>query len=265
MNISFIGGGNMAEVMVSAILDKGISSPEAIFVSDVSDARRQYLEKYRISVSSDNRQVVGKGEVVILAVKPQNLADVMAGLKGHLKPEQLVLSIIAGARLETLCQGLSHRAVVRSMPNTPARIGEGMTVWTASSVVTDEQKKKACSILGSMGKEIYVADEKYIDMATAISGSGPAYVFLFIESLVDAAVHIGIPEEMAMKLVLQTLLGAGHFLQKADRTPAELREMVTSRGGTTEAALRQFEEGGFRQLALKAVVAAYERAKQLGR
>ena len=264
MKIAFIGGGNMAEAMVSAILDKGIASPEAIYISDINEARRQYLEKYQVSVSDDNEKTARDGDVVVLAVKPQNLAELMDELNGHLRPEQLVLSIIAGIRLGMLCQGLNHRAVIRSMPNTPARIGEGMTVWTASSVATCAQRKKACSILGSMGKEIYVADEKFIDMATAISGSGPAYVFLFIESLVDATVHIGIPKEMAMKLVLQTVLGSGNFLQKSGMQPAELREMVTSRGGTTEAALRQFEQSGFSEMVSKAVVAAFERAKELG-
>jgi pyrroline-5-carboxylate reductase len=265
MKIAFIGGGNMGEAMLSAILNKGLSTKQAIFVSDIGEARRQHLEQeYCVSVASDNRLVAERGDVVILAVKPQNLAEVMAELNGQLKPAQLVLSIIAGARIDTLCRGLNHSSVVRAMPNTPAQIGEGISVWTATDEVTEPQKGWAASILGVMGKEVYVADEKYIDMATAVSAGGPAYIFLFVEALVDAAVDIGLPRDMAQELVLQTLLGSGRFLQKSGRESAELRRMVTSPGGTTAEALIQFEKGGFKDLVLKAVTAAYEKAKRLG-
>jgi len=265
MKIAFIGGGNMGEAILSAILNNELCSQQAIFVSDISQTRCQHLEQeYCVSVASDNRLTAGKGDVVVLAIKPQNLAEVMAELKGQLKPSQLVLSIIAGARIDTLCQGLNHRCVVRAMPNTPAQIGQGMTVWTSTTEVTEEHKEWAAAILGVMGKEIYFTDEKYLDMATAVSGSGPAYVFLFIESLVDAAVHIGMPQNIAQELVLQTLLGSGNFLQKSGKQPAELRAMVTSPGGTTAEALYQLEKGGFTGMVIQAVVAAYEKAKKLG-
>jgi len=265
MKVSFIGGGNMGEAILSAILNNELCRQQAIFVSDISETRCQHLEReYCVSVSSDNQLTAGKGDVVVLAIKPQNLSQVMTELKGHLQPSQLVLSIIAGARIDTMCRGLNHRCVVRAMPNTPAQIGQGMTVWTATAEVTAEQKEWAAAILGVMGKEIYVAEEKYLDMATAVSGSGPAYVFLFIESLVDAAVHIGIPRNTAQELVLQTLLGSTQFLQKSGKSPAELRAMVTSPGGTTAEALYQMEKGGFTGLVIQAVVAAYEKAKKLG-
>jgi pyrroline-5-carboxylate reductase len=254
----------MGEAMLSAILAKGLSSPEAILVSDISEARRQHLEQeYGVSVMSDNRLAVSRGEIVILAIKPQNLAELMAELSGQLKPAQLVLSIIAGAKINTLCSGLNHSSIVRVMPNTPAQIGEGMSVWTATTEVTEQQKKCAGSILGAMGKEIYVDDEQYIDMATAVSGSGPAYFFLFVESLVDAAVHIGLPHGIAQELVLQTMLGSGHFLQKSGKLPAELRRMVTSPGGTTAEALNVLEKGQFTGLVKQAVVAAYNKARRL--
>jgi len=150
------------------------------------------------------------------------------------------------------------------MPNTPAQIGEGVSVWTATAEVTEQQKEWAGSILGAMGKEIYVDDEKYIDMATAVSGSGPAYFFLMVESLVNAAVHIGLPCDMAQELVLQTILGSGHFIQRSGKSPAELRTMVTSPGGTTAEALLQLEKGGFSDLVMQAVSAAYDKAKRLG-
>jgi len=150
------------------------------------------------------------------------------------------------------------------MPNTPAQIGEGISVWAATDEVTEQQREWAGSILGVMGKEIYVDDEKYIDMATAVSGSGPAYLFLFVESLVDAAVHIGLPRQTAQEVVLQTVLGSGHLIQKSGKEPAELRRMVTSPGGTTAEALLRLEKGGFSELLLQAVSAAYDKAKRLG-
>ncbi|HUV56639.1 MAG TPA: pyrroline-5-carboxylate reductase, partial [Dehalococcoidales bacterium] len=218
-----------------------------------------------VAVMSDNLEAIDGADVVILAIKPQNLTGVMAGLNGQFKPNQLVLSIIAGARIDTLRQGLNYGCIVRVMPNTPAQIGEGMSAWTATPEVTGQQKKWAGSILGAMGREIYVDDEKYIDMVTAVSGSGPAYVFLFIEALVDAALHIGLPRDIVQELVLQTLLGSGHFLQKSGKEAAELRKMVTSPGGTTAEALKVLEKGRFTELVKQAVTAAYNKAKELGR
>jgi pyrroline-5-carboxylate reductase len=266
MKIAFIGGGNMGEAMVSAVLKKGLAKPEAVIVSDIADARLRHLEKkYGVTATSSNLEAAGKGQVVVLAVKPQNLAEVVASLKGCLKPSQLVLSIIAGARTKTLSRGLRHGGIVRAMPNTPAQIGEGISVWTAMAEVTEQQRELARAILRAMGKEIYVDDENYIDMATAISGSGPAYFFLMVESLVDAAVGIGLPRDMALKLVLQTMLGSGHLIQRSGKEPAELRRMVTSPGGTTAEALLHLEKGGFSQLLNQVVKAAYNRAKELGR
>ena len=265
MKIAFIGGGNMGEAMLSAILDKKLSTSEDITVSDVKEVRRSYLkQKYGVVVTDSNRLAVEKGNLIILAIKPQDLNEVMAELSGQFKQNQLVLSIIAGARINTLCLGLNHSSIIRVMPNTPAQVGEGMSVWTATAEVTKQQKEQAGSILGAMGKEIYVDDEKYIDMATAVSGSGPAYFFLFVELLIDAAVHIGLPRDTAKELVLQTMLGSGLFLQRSDKEPAELRRMVTSPGGTTAEALLKLEEGGFSDLVMKAVSAAYNKAKKLG-
>lgn len=265
LKIAFIGGGAMGEAMLSALLDKRLSTPRDITVSDIAEARRQYLaQKYGVTVTAENEEAVYGKAVIVLAIKPQNLNPVMTELKGQLKPVQLVVSIIAGARIVTLSSELSHKSIVRVMPNTPAQIGEGMSVWTATAEVTKQQKEWAASILGAMGKAIYVEDEKYLDMATAISGSGPAYVFLFMESLIDTAVHIGIPSDMARELVFQTVLGSAHFAQKSDKSLAELRRMVTSPGGTTAEALAQFEKGNFTDLVLRAVVAAYDKAKKLG-
>jgi len=265
MKIAFVGGGVMGEVILSAVLDKGLAAPDDISVSDVSPERRQHLAgKYGVTALEDNEQVVGRGDMVVLAVKPQNLADVMAGLKGRLGEAQAVLSIVAGASIAALSKGLEHWRIVRVMPNTPARIGEGMSVWTAADEVTGGQRAQIGSILGTMGEELYVDDESYIDMATAVSGSGPAYVFLFVEVLVEAAKRIGLPQDIAAKLVSQTLLGSAKYIQQSGEEPAQLRRMVTSPGGTTAAALEELEKGRFSEVVRRAVEAAYKRAGELG-
>jgi len=255
----------MGEAMLAAVLEDGLAKPEAIWVSDVSQARRKYLvQKYGVAVMDSNLEAISGKDVVVLAIKPQNLAEVMSELAGRLKSSQLVLSIIAGARIDTLSKGLKHSSIVRAMPNTPAQIGEGMSVWTATPEVTEEQKGLVGAILGAMGSELYVDDEKYIDMATAISGSGPAYFFLMVESLIDAAVAIGLSRDMARELVLQTMLGSGRLIQKSGEEPAELRRKVTSPGGTTAQALLYLEKEGFTDLVKRAVKAAYDKAKRLG-
>ena len=265
MKIAFIGGGNMGEAVLAAVLEKGLGTPEAVGVGEVREERRNYLKnKYGVAVTQSNREAAAKKDVVVLAVKPQNLAEVMAELNGCLEPAQLVLSIIAGAGINTLRQGLNHSRVVRAMPNTPAQVGAGISAWTATAEVTGEQKQWAQAILGAMGKEIYFDDEKYLDMATAVSGSGPAYFFLLAESLVDAAADIGLPRDAAEELVLQTMVGSAHLLQKSGEMPAELRRRVTSPGGTTAQALKVFEEGGLADIVREAVRAAYNRAKELG-
>ncbi len=265
MKIGFIGGGNMGEAMLTAILGKGLSTAEEICVSDINNKRRLYLEQeYNITVTDNNRQVTDNSDIIILSIKPQNLAEVMAELFGRLEPARPILSIIAGASINTLRLGLNHRRIARSMPNTPAQVGEGMIVWTATPEMTEPQKETIRSILSAMGKEVYVDDEKYLDMATAVSGSGPAYFFLFVESLIKAAEKIGLSRNQASELVLQTMAGSLQLMQKSGKTPEQLRKMVTSPGGTTAEALAQFEKNELSQMVLQAVRAAYEKAKELG-
>jgi pyrroline-5-carboxylate reductase len=265
MKIAFIGGGNMGEAMVAAILKKGLAEPEAITVGDVAEARLESLkQKYGVVVTPRNPEAISGKDIIILAVKPQNLAEVIAELGGQLKSTQLVISIIAGAKIKTLSRGLRHNSIVRAMPNTPAQIGEGISVWAATAEVSKQQKELAGAILGAMGEEVYVDDENYIDMATAVSGSGPAYFFLMVEALVDAAVEIGLPRDKASELVLQTMLGSGQLIRRSGEEPAELRRMVTSPGGTTAQALEQLEKGNFAELVKRAVKAAYNKARELG-
>ncbi len=252
----------MGEAMVECLLTKKVASPQDMVVSDISPVRRELLSReYGVSTLDDNRKAVTNADLIILAVKPQNLPQVMAEIRTP-SPKQLVLSIVAGATLSSLCQGLNHASVIRAMPNMPAQIGEGMTIWTATTGTGRKQKALAQTVLRALGKEIYITDEKYLDMATALSGSGPAYVFLFIEALVDAGVHIGLPRNIAQELVIQTILGSTLTVERTGKHPADLRNMVTSPGGTTTEALLQLEKGRFRSLILKAVAAAYKKAKR---
>jgi pyrroline-5-carboxylate reductase len=263
MKIGFIGAGAMGEAMISALLkQKGISK-DMILACDIDQARLTYIgKKYKVGCTSDIDRAVSDRD--ILAIKPQILASVMKDLKGRLTEGQLVLSIIAGTKLGTIVKGLDHKKAVRVMPNTPAQVGEGMSVWTATNAVTQKQKNAVRTILSAMGREVYFSDEKYIDMATAISGSGPAYIFLIMEALIDAAVHIGLPRDTAVELVMQTVLGSARLARESDKHLAELKNMVTSPGGTTAEGLLCLEEGGLRATITEAVIAAYEKARLLG-
>jgi pyrroline-5-carboxylate reductase len=263
MKICFIGGGTMGEAIINRLISKKVVKKEDIVVSDISQTRLDYLQaKYGVCTLSDNSKAVKQTDLILLAVKPQNLYSVTATI-GSLSPDQLVLSIMAGTTLSALRNNLKHSLIIRSMPNMPAQIGEGVVIWTATTEVNQGQKNIAQTIFKAMGEEIYVDDEKYIDMATALSGSGPAYVFLFIEALIDAGVYVGLPRDIAQKLSMQTIIGSARIFQKTDKHPAELRNMVTSPGGTTADALFQLEKGGFRSLIMKAVVAAFTKAQKL--
>jgi len=264
MRICFIGGGAMGEAMIKRLLIKGVITPVDVTVSDVSQPRRDTLNKrYGINTTKSNREAIERAEIIVLAVKPQDLNKVLGEIKG-LSPQQLVLSIVAGATLDNLRKELAHPFIVRAMPNMPAQIGEGITVWLATAETSQIQKDMAQSILAALGEEICVNSEKYIDMATALSGSGPAYVFLVIEALTDAGVHVGLPRNIAEKLVIETMLGSTQAVKTMGKHPAELRNMVTSPGGTTTEGLLQLETGGLRSLILQAVIAAYNKAKNLG-
>ena len=263
--IAFIGPGVMAEAMIAGLLHQKLAKPENITAAGPREERGAELQKkYGIKTTVDNTSAVSHADVVVLSVKPQRLSEVMKGLKG-IRSDALVLSIIAGANIRKISTGLKHKAVVRSMPNTPGQIGEGITVWTCSKEVTEEQQEMARTILGSLGAEVFVEDESYLDMATALSGSGPAYVFLFTEALIDAGVHMGFPRRISEQLVLQTIKGSASFYEAAGRHPATLRNQVTSPGGTSAEALYYLEKAGFRTAISRAVWAAYQRSLELGK
>ena len=265
MKLGFIGGGRMAEAMIGGVLADGVVGREDISVGEMLEERCQLLrERFGVFATTSNPEAADRGEIVVLSVKPQHLPEVMEQLDGTLRREQAVLSIVAGARMSTIMEGLAHQAVIRVMPNTPAQIGEGISLWTCSPQVDHNMRPMAQAILKTLGEEIYVSDEKYLDMATALSASGPAYVFLFIESLIDAGVHLGLPREMSRDLAVQTVLGSAKLAKATGKHPAELKDMVVSPGGTTVEALLSLEEGGFRASVINAVLAAYEKSLELG-
>ena len=290
VRLVFVGIGVMAESMIAGLLKRQLVAPAQISGSHPRAARRTELEaKYGIRVVESNRGAVAHDEeetrndvaaaearndavtrshipdsIIILSVKPQKLNGVLLELKDSLHADNLVLSIVAGARIETIAGELLHPSIVRAMPNTPAQVGEGMTVWTATPQVDETKRRQVSAMLGALGKEIRVEEERQIDMATALSATGPTYIFLVMESLVDAGVHLGFSREVARELVLQTMLGSVRFAMESHKHPAELRNMVTSPGGTSAEAIYQMEKGGLRTVLSKAVYAAFQRAVALG-
>jgi pyrroline-5-carboxylate reductase len=265
--ISFIGPGAMAEAMISGLIGKQVAPGNAMAASGPRRERVIELQaRYGVAAFTDNAAAVPDSDVIVLSIKPQRLENVLKELNGKLKADALVISIIAGAPIERISLGLGHPAVIRAMPNTPAQIGHGITVWTAAPAVLENQRTTAQAILAALGEEIYVDEEYYLDMATALSGTGPAYVYLFMEAMVDAGVHLGFPRRIAEQLVAQTVRGSvDYYTQRADPVHlARLRNAVTSPGGTSAAALYYLEKAGFRTAISRAIWAAYERSRELG-
>jgi pyrroline-5-carboxylate reductase len=266
ITISFIGSGIMAEAMIRGLINQAVVTPAQIVAADpYADRRDELAEKHGIHTTASNPEAAEAGQVVVLSIKPQVARLVLPELRGHLRRRDLLLSILAGMPIHRLSDGAAHAAVVRAMPNTPAQIGQGITVWTATAEVNQMQKEQAQAILTSLGQEIFVDDESYLDMATALSGTGPAYVFLVMEAMIDAGVHMGFSRRVATQLVFQTMRGSVAYAEHSQKHVAELRNQVTSPGGTTAAALYHMEKGGLRTVISRSIWAAYERSIALGR
>ena len=264
-SLATIGTGVMAESIIAGLIRGNLVSPDQVIASHPRPERREELARgLGIRVTASNVEAVTGADVILLAVKPQMVARVGREIGPHLVPGQLVLSVMAGATTTALEGLLGHRELVRSMPNTPAQLGRGMTVWYATPETTDEHRAQAKALLSSLGAEIEVEDEKFVAMATAVSGTGPTYVFLVMEALVDAAVHLGFPRHVAHDLVVETLEGSALFAKQSGAHPAVLRNMVTSPGGTSAAALHELESGRLRTVLSEAVWAAYRRTVELG-
>jgi pyrroline-5-carboxylate reductase len=263
--IATVGSGVMAEAMIAGLLRGELVEPGQVIASHPRADRREELQhQYGIRTTASNTDAVAGADVILLAIKPQMLGRVGREIGPALRRGQLVLSIIAGATTAALTGILRHDQVVRSMPNTPARLGRGMTVWYATPATTEEQRGQASALLRALGHELEVDDERFVAMATAVSGTGPTYVFLVMEALIDAAVHLGFPRHVAHDLVIETLEGSTHFAKQSGDHPAVLRNMVTSPGGTSAAALHELESGRLRTVLSEAVWAAYRRTVELG-
>jgi pyrroline-5-carboxylate reductase len=265
MRVAIVGAGVMAEAMIAGLLADKAVAPSRLVASHPRRDRRDLLaSRHGIAVVTRNAEAIPGADIVVLAVKPQMLRSVMREVGPALEKGQIVLSIVAGATLRTLTTGLDHAAVVRAMPNTPSQIRRGITVWTASSACTARQRELARSVLRAIGSEKEVGDETFVAMATALSGTGPTYLFAVMEALIDAGVHMGFPRELAHDLVVETLIGSAEYAAQSELHPAQLRNAVTSPGGTSAAAIYELEKGRIRTVLSDAVWAAYRRTQELG-
>eukprot|EP01038_Epipyxis_sp_PR26KG_P010256 gene10256-13793_t len=261
--LALLGGGQMSEAILNALKIKGAQSMKDVWVYDVSEERLSFLSKsFGISCADSAQDCINNADLVLLAVKPQNVNSLALSLTNP--PTGLLLSIVAGLTIAEMREKFKTDKLIRSMPNTPAMVLEGITVWTPTNATPEDMLEKARRLLGSFGEQIEVSDENYLDMATAVSGSGPAYVFLTMEAMIDAAVHLGFPRNTAKKLVLATLRGSSSYAQLSNETIPTLKNNVTSPGGTTASALYELEKGGFRTVVADAIWAAYRRALELG-
>jgi pyrroline-5-carboxylate reductase len=266
IHFTFVGSGVMAEAMMKGLIQHANVAPDHVVASEPRLERGEELRsRYGVHSTTDNVAAIDGAQIVVLSVKPQVMHGVLEQLAGRIAPDALVLSIVAGARIETVTGMLGHATIVRAMPNTPAQIGLGMTVWTGPPSLNESQRKQAQTVFGSFGEEVYVDDERYLDMATALSGTGPAYVFIFMEAMVDAGVHLGFSRYVAEKLVYQTVQGSVEYARQSGQHLAALRNQVTSPGGTSAEALYQIEKGGLRTVMSRSIWAAYQKSRKLGR
>lgn len=265
LKVAFIGSGVMGEAMMKGLLNKQLVSAQQIVGSDPHEARgAELVARYAIQFTTSNVEAAEGADIIVLSTKPQVVDKVLPELRRSAHNAALVLSIAAGVKIEKIVDGIANLSVVRSMPNTPAQIGQGITVWTATPEVGERERELARLLLGALGEELYVDDEKFLDMATALSGTGPAYTFLFMEAMIDAGVHMGFSRRDAERLVIQTMRGAVEYAEKSGLHPAQLRNQVTSPGGTSAAAIYEMERGGLRTVLADAIWAAYRRSIELG-
>jgi pyrroline-5-carboxylate reductase len=250
--------------MLTGLLRDSLIDASNVVCSHPREERRQQLhDQLGVRAVASNLESANGADIVLLGIKPQVLPSVTPELRGKLGSSQLLVSIVAGASSTAIANGFQHAPVVRAMPNTPAQIGQGVTVWFATEAVSTAARDQARLMLGALGRAFEVTDERQVAMATALSGTGPAYVFLFIEALIDAGVHLGFPRHVARELVLDTVVGSGNFALQSGQHVAALRDVVTSPGGTTAEALYELESGRLRTVISDAVWAAFARTLEL--
>ena len=263
--VGFIGAGKMATALARGLVSAGFTTAEQIVASDVYPAaRQQFAQETKSRAVATNAEVVSASQIVILAVKPQQMSGVLAELKGHVTAQHLVISIAAGVPLKTLVTGLGETVrLVRVMPNTPCLVGASASGFAVGGAATKEDAALVEQLLSAVGVAVSV-DEKLLDAVTGLSGSGPAYVYQIIEALSDGGVRVGLPRDVATKLAAQTVFGAAKMVLETGEHPGALKDAVTSPGGTTIAGLHALERGGLRAALMNAVEAATNRSKELG-
>ena len=266
--IAFIGAGNMAASLIGGLRAKGLEAAQIRASDPGAETRAKVAAEHGIAVFADNAEAVKDADVVVLAVKPQAMKTVCEAIRPSLKPNQLVVSIAAGITCASMDNWLGAQPIVRCMPNTPALLRQGVSGLFATAQVSAEQRQQAEELLSAVGIALWLDEEQQLDAVTALSGSGPAYFFLLIEAMTAAGMKLGLPADIAAQLTVQTALGAAHMAVVSDVDAAELRRRVTSPAGTTEAAIKSFQAGGFEALVEKALGAAAHRsaemAEQLG-
>jgi pyrroline-5-carboxylate reductase len=264
LNIAFIGGGNMANALIGGLAGKLTAGGNIHVVDPNADALQKLVTQYGVTSAQHIDAKLARADVIVLAVKPQQMKDVAAQLQPHVTG-QLILSIAAGIRAVDLSRWLNgHRAIVRTMPNTPALIGQGITGMVAMAGVSEQQRAAADAIMRAVGPTVWLKEESLIDPVTAVSGSGPAYVFYFIEAMQQAAQEMGLSAEQGNQLAIATFTGAAQLAAQSTDPVSVLRERVTSKGGTTHAALTSMEASGVKEAIVKALKAAAARGKELG-
>ena len=263
--IGFIGAGNMAGALVKGLLRAGRYVPAQVWVSDAVDAQVRRLKRaYKIEGTRDNRALVRGSQTIVLAVKPQVMAQVLDEIRPEATPKKLFISIAAGFPLQRLEQGLGGLArVVRVMPNTPCLIGKGISVAVSGAHATPADLKQTLKLFSACGEAVSITGEALLDAVTALSGSGPAFVYQFAEALIDGGIRGGLSPQLATKLCFHTINGAAGMLLESGMSPRELRDMVTSPGGTTLAGLTSLEQNRFRDIVVAAIEAATRRAHEL--
>jgi pyrroline-5-carboxylate reductase len=265
MKIAFIGGGNMAAALIGGLIKRGVAAADLYAIDPNEDARRRNQQQFGIATGAAADATLASFDAIVLAVKPQVAKDVAAALGAHLSARQLVISIVAGIRAADLSRWLNgHARIVRTMPNTPALIGMGVAGLVALGGVDEAGRALASQVLGAVGQTVWFDDESKIDAVTAISGSGPAYVFYFIEALQEAARQLGMDDAQARALAVATFTGAAQLAAQSDEPPSTLRERVTSKGGTTAAALAAFDAQHVKEAIVRGALAADARAKEMG-
>eukprot|EP00730_Choanoeca_flexa_P012838 TRINITY_DN4668_c0_g1_i2.p1 TRINITY_DN4668_c0_g1~~TRINITY_DN4668_c0_g1_i2.p1 ORF type:complete len:366 (+),score=92.70 TRINITY_DN4668_c0_g1_i2:117-1214(+) len=263
--VTVVGAGAMAHAMMAGLISNQVLDPAQVTVTDIHQKRLDtFSSSFQVSTTTDNVAAVEQADLIVLAIKPQSLPKLAQTVTSHIHEDDLVLSIMAGCGIDKLKSSLKCDNIVRSMPNTPAAVAKSMTVWTCEDTVSQEHRDMAVQLIEGFGQAMFVQEERYMDMVTALSGTGPSYFYLIMEAMIDSGVHLGLTRQMSRQLVVETMFGSVCLARETNQHPAMLRESITSPGGTSSAALHALERGNLRSVLSDSVWAAYRRSLEMG-